>query len=389
VISISIIAIASRNRNLLLHSRCSAKEHSRQNGNDTTMLFALGSNGSGQLGLGHGEDMATPQIVPAESLGLDVSSDIRRIAAGGNHTVVLSSDGRGFSAGDNSDGRCGTEGHETSSMFREIHLLGDYSSQWEDVAATWSATVLVRKRGDEVWVCGSGDSGELGLGDGVREAKHLTRIPDFPPTGTRAVQVVACMAHVIAVLDDGRVYGWGKGRKGQLGDAGHDSWTPKRVSGLQFKVERAVCGKDFTCLFDNARDGKVQMLGPDGRDRFNTKASAPSDVPGWKQVCASWGNVFVLQDDGRLLAWGRDDHGQLPAQDLPDVAMVAAGSEHCLALTLDGKVLAWGWGEHGNCGEHTDAKGDVKGKWNELAVSGGVTRIFSGCATSFILTAQT
>jgi protein ATS1 len=353
------------------------------------MLFALGSNGSGQLGLGHDEDMATPQSVPAASLGIDVSSKIKRLAAGGNHTIALSSDGRAFSAGDNSDGRCGTGGHEQSSEFQEIHAPEDQSSQWEDVAATWSASVLVRKGGEEVWVCGSGDSGELGLGDGVREAKHLVQIPDFPPTGTRVVQVVACMAHVIAVLDDGGVYGWGKGRKGQLGNIGADSWTPRHLSGLQFKVERAVCGKDFTCLFGEARVGEVQMLGPDGRDRFNLKASAPSRVSGWKRICASWGNVFVLQENGRLIAWGRDDHGQLPAQNLPVIATVAAGSEHCLALTLDGKVLAWGWGEHGNCGDHVDAKGDVKGKWNELTVSGDVTGIFCGCATSFISTAQT
>ena len=386
MISISITASASR-RLLLVLKKTILNVNVRTS--TSTMLFALGSNGSGQLGLGHDEDMATPQNVPAQSLELDVSSKIRRLAAGGNHTVVLSSDGRAFGAGDNSDGRCGTETYEISSEFREIHALGDQSSQWENVAATWSATIIVQKGGEEVWVCGSGDSGELGLGDGVREAKHLTRIPDFPPTGTRIAQVVACMAHVVAVLDNGGVYGWGKGRKGQLGDAGNDSWTPKRMSGLQFKVERAVCGKDFTCLFGDSRDGEVQMLGPDGRDRFNMKASAPSRVPGWKDVCASWGSVFVLQGNGRLLAWGRDDHGQLPVQDLPDIAMVAAGSEHCLALTLDGRVLAWGWGEHGNCGEHTDAKGDVKGKWNELTASGDVARIFSGCATSFILTAKT
>jgi len=353
------------------------------------MLFALGSNGSGQLGLDHDEDLATPQSVPANSLGLQVSSKIKRIAAGGNHTVALSSDGRAFGAGDNSDGRCGSEDHEQSTTFQEIHALEIPDSRWDDVAATWSATMLVRNGGKEVWVCGSGDSGELGLGEGMREARYLTRVPDFPQPGTRIVQIVACMAHVVAVLDDGEVYGWGKGRKGQLGGDGHGSWAPRRVNGLQFKVVRAACGKDFTCLFGDARAGEVQMLGPDGRDRFNLKASAPSSVPGWKEVCASWGSVFTLQDNGKILAWGRDDRGQLPPREVPDVAMLAAGSEHCLALTLDGRVLAWGWGEHGNCGEHTDAKGDVKGKWNELTVPGDVTGIFSGCATSFILTAQT
>lgn len=133
----------------------------------------------------------------------------------------------------------------------------------------------------------------------------------------------------------------------------------------------------------------MAMLGPTGRDRFNIKASSPSEVPGWKDISSSWGNVFVLRDTGRLTAWGRNDHGQLPPDGLPPIAKIAAGSEHCLALTLDGKVLAWGWGEHGNCGEHIDEKCDVKGKCNELVIPGRVTGIFAGCATSFISTDDT
>jgi protein ATS1 len=354
------------------------------------MLFALGSNGSGQLGLGHDEDVSTPHCVLPKSLDQDPSSTVKRLAAGGNHTVLLYSNGRAFSSGDNSDGRCAADGVGSLGEFREIASPDSLATEsWEDVAATWSATILTRHQGKEVWVCGAGGSGELVLGEGVLEAKQLTRILDFPPEGTQVVQLAACMAHVVTVLSNGQVWGWGKGRKGQLGEVAQDAWTPRRMDGAVFKVSRAVCGKDFTCLSGEKETGSMAMFGPNGRDRFDLKAKTPSAVPGCNEISASWGNVFVLQDAGKLIAWGRDDHGQLPPDGLPRIAKVAAGSEHCLALTVDGKVLAWGWGEHGNCGEDTDEKGDVKGKWNELVVPGKVIDIFAGCATSFILTADT
>lgn len=348
------------------------------------MLFALGSNGSGQLGLGHDEDLSAPASISLNLPGQNSPITIKRLAAGGNHTVIVCKDGAAFASGDNSDGRCATGVQEEAGKFQQIANPESGRESWDDVAATWSATILAREQGRELWACGTGDSGELALGEGMREAKQLTRLPDFPPSGKRVVQLAACMAHVVAVLDGGEVWGWGKGRKGQLGGVFEDTWVPRKVEGLGFKVERAVCGKDFTCLFGDRVSGDMAMLGPNGRDRFGLKEQAPLKVPGWKEVQASWGNVFVLEETGKIVSWGRDDHGQLPPRGLPDIARIAAGSEHCLALTLDGKVLAWGWGEHGNCGEPTDAKGDVKGKWTELRVSGQVQDLFAGCATSFI-----
>ena len=354
------------------------------------MLFALGSNGSGQLGLGHDEDVSTPQVILPKTLDQDPSATIKRLAAGGNHTVVLYSSGRAFSSGDNMDGRCATDGIGPLGEFREIASRGSLAAQpWEDVAATWSATILTRDQGREVWVCGAGGSGELALGEGVLEARQLTQVPNFPPEGTQVSQLAACMAHVVAVLTNGQVWGWGKGRKGQLGEVAQDAWKPREIDRNTFQVSRAVCGKDFTCLSGDKETGDVAMLGPNGRDRFDIRAKAPSEVPGWKEVSSSWGSVFMLRETGQLMGWGRNDHGQLPPQLLPPITKIAAGSEHCLALTLDGKVLAWGWGEHGNCGEHIDEKCDVKGKWNELVVPGRVTGIFAGCATSFISTVDT
>ena len=166
-------------------------------------------------------------------------------------------------------------------------------------------------------------------------------------------------------------------------------WSPRRIEGVPFPAVKAVCGKDFTCIVGDREEGKLVVFGLKSRDRFGVLASIPAAVPGWKDIAASWGSVFILMPHGELIGFGRDDHGQLPPAGLPPIEAIAAGSEHCLALTKAGKVLAWGWGEHGNCGEHTDTNGDVKGRWNEIELPNAqpTGAVYAGCATSFIVTA--
>ncbi|TKA49607.1 hypothetical protein B0A54_00275 [Friedmanniomyces endolithicus] len=328
-------------------------------------LFAFGSNGSAQLGLGHNDDTTRP-----EPSGVSLSS-IREVAAGGNHSLVLGNDGTVESHGmDGHDDRFGTCG------LRRI----------SQVSATWTASILLSDEGT-VLTCGEGPSGELGLGVETLQAARLREVPDFPPIGAKVVQIASGVSHTVTVLSNGELWGWGKGRQGQLGEPAGIIWSPRQVRDLPFRVVKAVCGKDFTCVFGDRDNGYVHLIGLNQRDRFNLVAGMPLAISGWKNGAASWSNVYVLKDDGELLGFGRNDHGQLPPPGLPPIEAVAAGSEHCIALTKSGKVLAWGWGEHGNCGEPTDANGDVKGRWNEIGVAGTIKGVFAGCATSFVVTA--
>jgi protein ATS1 len=97
--------------------------------------------------------------------------------------------------------------------------------------------------------------------------------------------------------------------------------------------------------------------------------------------------VFVLKEDGELLSWGRDDHGQLAREDIGRVRDIAVGSEHALALTEAGDLMVWGWGEHGNCGPIRNQNGE-KGERNKIASAGEgmeIAMIGAGCATSWIV----
>ena len=347
------------------------------------MLYALGSNGSGQLGVGHTDDLSEPQTVSRA----DTNSlwDAKQLAAGGNHTVILCDDGKVRATGNNEDGRCGLKDLTQTTRFTEVELTKSKAGKPADVkqvSASWSSTVLLCIDGN-LHTCGTGNSGELGLGPDVIRAPTLQRIPDFPPLGTEVIFIASGMSHAVAILSNFEIYGWGNGRKGQIGEPGQVVWSPRKIGGIDFGATQAVCGKDFTLIAGEPSTGQIMVLGPNSKDRFGIQANVPASLMDWKTITASWGSICALAS-GETVAWGRDDHGQLPPPGILEIESIAAGSEHCLALTKTGKVLTWGWGEHGNCGTPTDEKGDVRGRWNEIGVPGRVSRIWAGCATSFI-----
>jgi protein ATS1 len=358
-------------------------------------VYAVGSNGSGQLGIGHKEDVSVPKEVTFFA-DTELSTSKVKVAAGGNHTLLLTS-GDVYCSGDASSGACGliSDSQYSDTRFQKIRLSEDETSNLNQslimfCAATWEASFIVQAddngRATKIYSFGIGNKGELAQGELLFRSSKAQLIKDFPPEGHEIVDLAASVSHVVAVLDNGSVYGWGNGRKGQLGPAEGIIYSPRKIIGVDFQVVRAVCGREFTYLIGEPDKGEHVVL---GSDKWNVQSSAPTAVPGWKDVGASWGSIFVLEESGKLLSWGRGDHGQLTPPMLPSLSQIGIGSEHVLGLTVEGDVLAWGWGEHGNCGPNT-TKGDVKDRWNAIASSKYLpleTKISctgAGCATSWI-----
>ncbi|KAI1497775.1 regulator of chromosome condensation 1/beta-lactamase-inhibitor protein II [Biscogniauxia marginata] len=362
-------------------------------------LFALGSNGSGQLGLGHKEDVSVPKQV---QFACEAPKDmITKIAAGGNHTIILTASGKAYWSGDSTSGSCGivSNSKEDLPQFNELVISkSEPLGPIVHVACTWDLSVLVLEddhgKATRVYACGFTENGGIQPIADAASKREPVLLKDFPPSGTEVKDIAACFRHVVVVLDNGDAYGWGNGRKGQLGrlEDSNDSnpavyQSPRRINDIDFKVAKAVCCQYTTCLIAEPGDGRILVL---GADKWGLKSEAPVEVPSWKMISASWGGIYILKRDGTLISWGRDDHGQLPPPNLPVLSSIVAGSEHVLALTEDGDVLAWGWGEHGNCGPQTEKSGDVKGRWNVLASLKNlpegteITTIGTGCATSWI-----
>lgn len=395
-------------------------------------LFTFGSNGSGQLALGHTEDVSTPtQCLFDEPPS--TNDAIVHIAAGGNHTLLLTKSGRVYAAGCNTDGRCGprtSDSAENLLRFRRVILTdaatGSRIDSFKCVSATWDGSLLAASvqtsvedvREDKVFVMGSNPKGELGLqlqststpGDSV--VQPGTSIPGFPPQGTSVIALASGMGHTVAVMSNGDVYGWGGSRKGQLGEtlkAQKIVWAPAKVEGIPPAAQSAVCGREFSVICGDRGKGEFVVLG-DKANRWgvldipeslqNMGSEGNGKFSGFSDIGASWHGVYIhaiSQDSSAepssapLIAWGRNDRGQLPPDNLPSPVNMAVGSEHVLVLMRDGTVASFGWGEHGNCGPDTDERGNVAGRYSlipleaVLASGGRVIGLGAGCATSWIV----
>ena len=342
-------------------------------------LYAFGSNGSGQLGIGNEEDVSSPQ---ACSFSMGELGRIRQIVAGGNHTLVLFESGELYFAGSNVDGRAGRAhlGRKVDRFHKaDLGLL-----RVKLCAAMWEASVIVTTE-EKVYTFGTGSKGELGIGQVAVSEPH--KLLDFPPPSANIVDLASGVNHTVVVLSNGDVWGWGNGRKGQLGEPAAIVQIPRKIQGLHFHVIRAVCGREFTYLVGDPREGHHAVV---GLNKWNIKSSTPPSVFHWKSIGASWGSIYVLKMSGKLESWGRNDHGQLTPLELPGIVKFAVGSEHVLASTEDMKVVCWGWGEHGNCGPNTNKTMNVDGRWNEIANpsmnENTLLGLAAGCATSFTWT---
>jgi protein ATS1 len=346
-------------------------------------LCVFGSNGEGQLGLPAAEIVDTPTLSP-NNLPL---LRLRSITGGDNHTLVTTDDGAVYGVGDNRKAQLVPESEQTV----RVDAFTKLNSGVAFVAATCESSAYTTFESSiqtKVHIQGSGQWGELGHGDDVTNLTDLDGNPSSPFVlipGT-VIDFAAGVWHYVAVLEDGSVYGWGKARLGQLGEklSGKVS-TPTKIGGINFKTTRVVCGKDFTYLVGDPSTGEHIVL---GKDKFNIVSGMPQHIKGWKDIGATWHAVFILFDDGKLIAWGRSAMWELIPPGLPLIDKIAVGSEHVLAITREGKLISWGWGKHGNCGNLAAlgerVKNDmVSGFWNEIELPGKVDFIGAGFCTSF------
>jgi uncharacterized repeat protein (TIGR01451 family) len=116
--------------------------------------------------------------------------------------------------------------------------------------------------------------------------------------------------------------------------------------------------------------GDGTKTGPPYCDLLVPCSRVPVEVGGLKEVVAiasGEGHDLALRKDGTVVAWGRNDFGQLGdgteySSDVPvevgglnkEVVAIAGGAFHSLALRKNGTVVAWGGNDFGQLGDGTE-----------------------------------
>jgi alpha-tubulin suppressor-like RCC1 family protein len=172
-------------------------------------VFAWGSNAHGELGIG--TTSATPILVPTQVIdSADPSGflgNVKAIAAGGNHSLALKTDGTVWSWGFNSNGQVGDGTRVDRSSPVQVLGLNDI----ESICAGSFHSLALRSDGS-VFAWGFNEEGQLGIG--FFSADSPTPIQVIGPFGNGFLNDIqalgAGLAHSLAVRrSDGAVFAWG------------------------------------------------------------------------------------------------------------------------------------------------------------------------------------
>lgn len=305
-----------------------------------------------------GENLAVAQVMvtakvveaPQEPIPSPVIP-IAAIAAGWEHTIVLSSGGTvlQIAGGDNTVVPAGP--------LTIDNVKAVAAGRWHSLALKTDGTV---------WAWGDNDWGQLGDG---------TSTPRSAPVQVMGLDNVVAIAggkvFSYAIKSDGTVWAWGDNSQGQLGNGTTtDSTVPVKVDGLSnVKAVRAGLYHGLALK----QDGTVWSWGytglaPLGTDITVTARLYPVQVAGLSDVTAvSAGGLhnLAIKDDGSLMAWGSNYYGALgdgtvedkfnPVQvnGLPPVASAIGLEYGSMVLTTTGEVWTWGYNYMGQVGDGT------------------------------------
>ena len=208
--------------------------------------------------------------------------------------------------------------------------------------------------------------------------------------GIGVADVGAGSTHSCALANSGRVFCWGSGSNGRLGNgATDDSPVPVLVSGITNAVAISA-GSSHSCAVLGS--GAVQCWGSGGSGRLGNGNTDSSSVPVLVSgisdaVAVSAGNshTCAVLGSGAVQCWGAGNLGQLgngntdsssvpvPVSGITDAAAVSAGGAHSCAVLGTGAVQCWGFGGLGRLGngdtDNSPVPVPVSGITNAVGVS--------------------
>ncbi|KAH9318333.1 hypothetical protein KI387_020102, partial [Taxus chinensis] len=260
------------------------------------------------------------------------------------------------------------------------------------MSAGWSHSAFVSAENGELFTCGDGTFGQLGLGH--FESQYFPcKVEAF---ASKHVSMVSCgMRHTLVLLkgiSDSSVFAFGSSRHGQLGARASDQYLngpnstrkearyfniPVRVKEFDIHNVAFICanGHHSSALTEN---GHLYVWGKgfDGNSDIFVPTLATTTLR-FCQVALGWNHGMVLTDDGKTYMWGGTRHGKLGikkenliklesnvlGQVGDSIALqrigslegkktkqIAAGAEHSAIILENEVVMTWGWGEHGQLG---------------------------------------
>jgi len=305
-------------------------------------LYCWGDNSQSQLGVFNGPE-ASPVPIRVEGRTTALLSGVDALAAGAVHTCAVIA-GEALCWGQGQDGRLGDDATAEHELHRPSYVVRAASGQpvrdARTVAAGEQHSCLVTQGGAvECW--GDNSWGQLGRGAGAALANAGT---SAPVVVLDSVEAIAAGQRHTCALRAGAVYCWGANGYGQLGGATQtpagaprtSDPTPTQVPGLTNIVQIAA-GIELSCAVDAA--GALFCWGGSRFGELGVIDDAlhgvtPIAIDPVAEVAAGGGQLCSRLAAGPVFCWGHGNSGQLgsgtaanTAQPLPQKLHWLYGSE--------------------------------------------------------------
>uniref|UniRef100_A0A0G4F642 HYR domain-containing protein n=1 Tax=Chromera velia CCMP2878 TaxID=1169474 RepID=A0A0G4F642_9ALVE len=343
-------------------------------------LFSWGKNDAGQVGNGRSGDLER-EASPVEVFVGTGGERVVAVAAGADHSLILTSSGKVLGFGDNEYGQLGLGSSED--IFSTPQWVEKLPEGVVEIAAGGSHS-FVRVKDGRVFSFGKNENGELGLGHTTtqREPREVegVRVERLWKGGYRSLSSL--------LITGGGVVGAGRNEEGQLGLGGGEGLSHRdKLSFVSLLDESGIAPLDLDeCAVMAEGHCDARAICRDTVGSFVCECPQGTSSSGDGTLCvgspslvAQGGKHSLMVDNrGDLFVFGSNRDGQLGLEDignfrlptrvpsLSDVVDVCGGGGHAFSFSLvllgNGTVVSFGDNSFGQLGR---GSGWVWGDWSD------------------------
>ncbi|HPJ01869.1 MAG TPA: hypothetical protein PKU80_03415 [Candidatus Limiplasma sp.] len=286
------------------------------------------------------------------------------LGVGGSFAYARDNTGTIYVWGDNQFGQLGLGSESQSAKVRTFTNKNESldMTKLADIVATTDYSYLWLSDGT-LWGVGSNAYSPL-CSKSYTLKRHAQLSLDFVP-----VSLALGFGHTLALTAEGKVYAWGRNTNYQVGNGNRKNLDTPYLLPLE-NIVQIACGGKFSLALD--ANGVLWGWGDNEYRYLDATTSDPVTQPMMintgdiqiDTIDACGDSIVLLDTDGALWTWGRNDHAQLgydtgkdttttPQKvDLPlPVTQVAAYSSQTYAILSDGSLWSWGNNSYGQLGQ--------------------------------------
>ncbi len=241
-------------------------------------------------------------------------AQVKGAAIGAGFSLMLTASGSVYASGSDLYSQLGYKEKGIEKGVSKPRLVEGVSSVTQ-VAAGFGTSYALGSNGT-VWAWGNDQYGQMGNGT-MKETEYFPE-PAQVKKLTGVVAIASGFATAYALTSSGKVWAWGDGVKGELGNGGTTSSSePVEVSKLT-EVSSLSANDVDSSTFVVKHNGTVWGWGANEHDNLGTGNTTAVKEPieiqsltNVTEVSDSNFNVEVLKGNGAVWSWGRNTEGEL------------------------------------------------------------------------------